>query len=141
MVVSLILGQAIGRWGNFFNQEAYGPAITLKGLQNLHIPDFIIDGMFINGTYYHPTFLYESIWCIVGFLILIIVRRFKHIRTGELTSYYLVFYSFGRLMIEGLRQDSLMLGTFKMAQLISIIMIILGFILFEYSIRKDKKNE
>lgn len=137
MSVSLILGQAIGRWGNFFNQEAYGPVISLENLQNLHIPQFIIDGMNINGTYYQPTFLYESIWCLIGFIILVLIRKFKKTKIGEITSYYLVWYGIGRFMIESLRQDSLMFLNFKMAQIVSIIMIIMGIILFNISLKKD----
>ena len=74
MVISLILGQAIGRWGNFMNSEAFGPATNLETLTNLHIPSFIIDGMYINGVYYHPTFLYESLWCLIGFVFLLIYK-------------------------------------------------------------------
>ena len=62
LVPSLILGQAIGRWGNFFNQEAYGSVTTYEFLKSLHLPDFIINGMNIGGIYYQPTFLYESLW-------------------------------------------------------------------------------
>lgn len=136
MAPSLILGQAIGRWGNFFNQEAYGPSISLEGLQNLHIPNFIIDGMNIGGTYYQPTFLYESIWCLIGFIIIYLIRRFKTTQKGETTSYYLIWYGIGRFMIESLRQDSLMFINFKVAQIVSILMIIIGIIIFIYSLKK-----
>ena len=78
IVPSLILAQAIGRWGNFFNSEAYGAATTYSHLKSLHIPNFIISGMHINGVYYTPTFLYESIWCIVGFIILMIILILMH---------------------------------------------------------------
>ena len=130
LVVSLILGQAIGRWGNFFNGEAYGPATTLEFLQNLHIPEFIINGMNIGGVYYQPTFLYESIWCLLGFIILLIFRGRKYTKIGMTTALYLVWYSIGRLFIEGMRQDSLMLGNFKVAQIVSILLIIAGIIMF-----------
>lgn len=133
IVPSLILAQAIGRWGNFFNGEAHGPATTITNLQNLYIPDFIINGMNINGIYYHPTFLYESLWCLLGFLILILIRKFyKYLKTGQLTCVYLMWYSVGRLFIESLRTDSLMLGQFKVAQLVSLIMFIVGFVCFIY---------
>ncbi len=141
MVVSLILGQAIGRWGNFLNQEAYGPAISLSGLESLHIPKFIIDGMNIGGVYYQPTFLYESIWCLIGFIIIYLIRRFKKNNVGEVTSYYLVWYGIGRLLIEGFRQDSLMLFDFKVAQIVSAIMILVGIIIFNYSLNKNVKYE
>lgn len=133
VVPSLIVAQAIGRWGNFFNGEAHGPATTLANLKDLFIPDFIIDGMFIDGVYYHPTFLYESLWCIIGFIVLLLVRRFyRYLKTGQLTCVYLMWYSVGRLLIESLRTDSLMLGSFKVAQLISILMFGIGFIFFVY---------
>ncbi len=128
--VGLIFGQAIGRWGNFFNQEAYGPATTLEFLNKLHLPDFIINGMKINGTYYHPTFLYESLWCIIGFIILLIIRRLKYIKIGQITAVYLVWYGIGRFFIESLRTDSLMLGNLKIAQVVSVIMVVVGVVLF-----------
>lgn len=130
LVVSLILGQAIGRWGNFFNMEAYGPQTTLAFLQGLHLPKFIIDGMFINGAYYHPTFLYESLWCFLGFFVLYFIRKYRYIKLGQTTSVYLVWYGIGRFFIEGLRTDSLMLGSYKIAQIVSLVMIAAGIISF-----------
>lgn len=129
-VVSVIIGQAIGRWGNFFNSEAYGPITSLEFLQNLHLPNFIIDGMLIDGFYRRPTFLYESIWCLLGFIIMFIVRYTKYLRVGQLTSFYLIWYGLERFIVEGLRTDSLMLGSLKMAQFISLAMILVGIILF-----------
>ena len=130
IVVGLIFAQAIGRWGNFFNGEAHGAITTLEHLQSLHIPQFIINGMHIDGVYYEPTFLYESLWCLIGFVILLIVRRLKYIKVGQITSLYLIWYGIGRFFIEGMRTDSLMLGDFKMAQIISIIMIVMGILIF-----------
>ena len=138
IVVGLLLGQAIGRWGNFFNQEAYGTMTTYSHLKSLPIPEFIIKGMYINGEYYTPTFLYESLWNMLGFIILILVRRFKYLKVGTLTGLYLVWYSLGRFFIEGLRLDSLMLGSIKIAQLVSILLFIVGTILIIYSIKKNK---
>lgn len=126
VVVGLIIGQAIGRWGNFFNSEAYGSITSLSTLKHLHIPGFIIDGMYINGAYRLPMFYFESIWNIIGFIVLIVVRRSKYTKIGRLTGTYLIWYSAGRLVIEGFRVDSLMLGPIKMAQLVSIIMIAIG---------------
>ena len=130
IVVGLILGQAIGRWGNFFNGEAYGPITTLEHLKNLHLPDFIINGMFIDGAYRIPTFLYESILDLVGFFILVGFRHYKYLKNGWLISIYLVWYSVCRFFIEGLRTDSLMLGSFKIAQVVSVLGIIIGIALF-----------
>ena len=128
--VGLIIGQVFGRWGNFFNQEAYGSVVSLKFLKSLHLPGFIIDGMHINGVYYHPTFLYESLWCIVGFIILILFRKRRYIKTGQIFGIYCMWYSFGRFFIEGLRTDSLMIGSLKMAQIVSIGMFLVGLFFF-----------
>ncbi len=129
----LLIAQAIGRWGNFFNSEAYGPSTTLENLVSLHIPQFIINGMKINGIYYHPTFFYESMWCLIGFILILLIRRFyKYLKKGQLTCFYLMWYSVGRLFIEYLRTDSLMLGKFKVAQLVSIAMFLFGLIYFVY---------
>lgn len=130
LVVSLILGQALGRWGNFFNSEAHGPITTLKHLQNLHLPNFVIEGMYINGNYYIPTFFYETLWCLIGFIMLLLIRRSNKIKIGQLTSIYLVWYGLIRIFIEKMRTDSLMLGSLKIAQLVSILMIIVGIIMF-----------
>lgn len=130
IVIGLIIGQAIGRWGNFFNGEAHGTVTTLEHLQSLHIPEFIINGMNIGGTYYLPTFLYESIWCLLGFIILLVIRRLKYIKIGQTTAVYLIWYGIGRFIIEGMRTDSLMIGNFRHAQIISIIMVILGIVIF-----------
>ena len=126
IAVSLILGQAIGRWGNFFNQEAHGSEVTLEFLQKFIPFQFIIDGMHINGTYYHPTFLYESLWCLLGFIVLIIIRKFKYLKIGQLTGIYLFWYGIGRFFIESLRTDSLMFNDFKVAQIVSVICMVVG---------------
>lgn len=139
LVVSLIIGQAIGRWGNFFNGEAYGPVVSLEFLERLKLPKFIIDGMYINESYHHPTFLYESLWCLIGFIIMILIRHKKNLKKGTLTSFYLIWYGTERLLVESLRTDSLMLGSFKVAQLVSLGMIIVGIIMFIYI--KLKKNQ
>ena len=136
--VSLLLAQAIGRWGNFFNSEAHGTATTLLALQNKHIPDFIINGMYINGVYYEPTFLYESLWCLLGVIILLIIRKYKYLKVGGLTGLYLIWYSIGRYFIESIRTDSLMLGGFKTAQIMSALFCILGILLLTMLTRKSK---
>ena len=105
---SLIVGQAIGRWGNFVNQEAYGSPVTEEFLRgSLHLPNFIVNQMYIDGIYRHPTFLYESVWNIVGLLLLFGLRRLPFVRSGELLLSYFIWYSIGRFFIEGLRTDSL----------------------------------
>ncbi len=130
VVVGLILGQAIGRWGNFFNQEAFGAITTKAALLKDKVPEFIINQMYIDGVYRQPTFLYESLWDIFGFIALLIVRRYKYLKTGQLTAFYLMWYSAGRFVIEGYRSDSLMLGNFKVAQIVSVILFIVGLLIF-----------
>ncbi len=136
VVVGLLLGQAIGRWGNFFNGEAHGAATTLEAIKWL--PDFIVEGMNINGVYYQPTFLYESVFCLIGFLLMILIRKWDYLKMGQLTSFYLIWYGTVRFFIEGSRTDSLMLGNFKMAQIVSIVMIIIGMIYFIINTRSSK---
>lgn len=135
---SLILGQALGRWGNFFNQEAFGPIVKSEVLRNLHIPEFIIDGMYINGVYHHPTFFYESVVCLLGFIIMILLRKYyKNLKLGTVSGIYFLIYGIERFFVEGLRQDSLMLGPLKVAQLVSIFMIIAGITFIIISIKKN----
>ena len=137
-VPGILLAQGLGRWGNFFNMEAHGGAVLRSTLENLHIPEFIINGMNINGIYYHPTFFYESLWCLFGFIILSLLKHYKYLKVGSLTFSYLCFYSVGRFVIEALRTDSLMLGGFKVAQILSIILFIIGIIGLMLETRKGK---
>ena len=136
-----MIGQVIGRWGNFFNGEAHGSVTTLSYLKSLHLPDFVIEGMKINGIYYHPTFLYESMWNLIGLLIIIfIIRNIKKLKVGDITGFYFIWYSLIRFFIESLRTDSLMLFNFKVARIISIILFIVGLILIiNNRINKNKK--
>lgn len=137
----LILAQALGRWGNFANGEAYGAATTLVHLKSLHIPDFIIQGMNINGTYYTPTFLYESLWCILGFVVIYFLRSREFTKVGDATAMYLIWYSVGRFMIEASRMDSLMFFGFKMAQIVSLILIIVGAVIIINNRKKNKYED
>ncbi len=105
---SLIAGQMIGRWGNFVNQEAHGGPVEQSFLTDtLHIPNWIVNHMNIEGIYYHPTFLYESLWNFAGLLLLFLLRRGTFLRAGELFMSYFIWYSIGRFYIEGVRTDSL----------------------------------
>ncbi len=126
IVPSLAIGQAIGRWGNFFNQEAYGPIVKYEVLKGLHIPNFIINGMYIDNHYHYPTFLFESIWCFLIFITIIILMKINKKSLGLYTSIYLIMYGVERFIVESLRQDSLMFFNLKIAQIVSIIMIIIG---------------
>ena len=140
-VPGLLIGQALGRWGNFFNQEAHGLATTLEYLQNLHLPKFIINGMNIDGIYYIPTFFYESLWCLIGLIIVLLIRRLLKIKKGNITGIYLIWYGIGRFLIEQLRTDSLMMNTLKQAQIVSILMIIIGIIILIYTRKNEEYNK
>ncbi|MDO4581448.1 MAG: prolipoprotein diacylglyceryl transferase [Bacillota bacterium] len=117
---SLAFGQACGRWGNYFNNEAYGSVIEPDSFWS-----WVPMQVFAEGAYHHPTFLYESLWDALIFVTLLILLRRPH-RIGSIFACYLVFYSIGRFFIEMLRTDSLMLGPFKQAMLISAVGVVIG---------------
>jgi len=161
MAPGFLVGQAFGRWGNFFNQEAHGGVIggVTNGSANLsldaqreflsntlRIPDFIVNNMYLRGdsglNYYHPTFLYESLWNLLGVLIIVILRRTKFVRSGDMLGFYLIWYSVGRFFIEFMRTDALFIGNtgLRTAQVISILMIVGGatFIALNHLVIKRK---
>jgi phosphatidylglycerol---prolipoprotein diacylglyceryl transferase len=132
---SLILGQAIGRWGNFFNSEAFGNPTDLPW--KLYIAPRYRPLDYLNFSYFHPTFLYESLWNILVFVLLLSLffwglKYQNRLKTGTLAAVYLIAYSMGRVWIEGLRTDSLMLGPLKIAQIISLSAIALGLLLLAW---------
>lgn len=129
VVPSLVLGQAIGRWGNFFNSEAFGRPTDLPW--KLYIPPTRRPPEYLNYDYFHPTFLYESIWNLAVFALLIYLffwglKHKERLKIGTLTFVYLISYSIGRFWIEALRTDSLMLGYLKIAQIVSLGAIAFG---------------
>lgn len=138
---TVIIAQSFGRWGNFFNQEAHGGITTYQNLKNMHIPEFIINGMHIEGKYYYPTFFFESIWCLIGFIILMIARRNKNLRKGFQIGFYFIWYGIGRFFIEAFRTDSLMFFGLKIAQIVSLIGIIIGIIIIVTNKNKKYYNE
>lgn len=119
----LVFAQGIGRWGNFINQEAHGGPTDLPW------------GIIVNGQKVHPTFLYESIWDFGVFAVLILLSKNKKF-DGKIFTGYMILYSIGRFFVEGLRTDSLMLGPLRMAQVISIVLIVLGVIINRVLARK-----
>ncbi|WP_057809204.1 prolipoprotein diacylglyceryl transferase [Furfurilactobacillus siliginis] len=122
---TVIMAQGIGRWGNFMNQEAFGKITTLTRLESLHLPAFIITQMNIDGAYRTPTFLYESIWDLLGFVLLMTTRHISGLyRQGEVFFMYVAWYAFGRFFVEGMRTDSLMLGPARVSQWLSVILFI-----------------
>lgn len=121
------LGQSIGRWGNYFNQEAYGIPTNLPWAIN------------VNGVMVHPTFLYESIWCLLLFILLSFLDKRRKFE-GQVFLLYGILYSFGRFFVEGLRIDSLMLGPFRTAQLVSItVFVSFSIIYFILNKRRNKR--
>ena len=132
---SLILGQAIGRWGNFFNSEAFGKPTNLPWKLYLAPPYRPVE--FFDSAYFHPTFLYESLWDLGVFILLLSLffwglKNYNDLKTGTLAAVYLISYSLGRVWIEWLRTDSLMLGPFKIAQLVSLSAIALGLLILAW---------
>ena len=126
VMIGIPLGQAIGRWGNYINGEAHGGPTSLPW------------GIMVNGVKVHPTFLYESIWDLAIFIFIWSFRKKKKYE-GQLAIYYLILYSLGRFFIEGLRTDSLMIGPLRMAQVISLITIIVCLILHKILSKRNKE--
>ncbi len=126
LVPLMSLGQSIGRWGNFINQEAYGKIVNIDYYN--FFPKFIKNQMFIDGYYREATFLYESTADFLLFIFLFFyLIKFKHRRkNGDITAFYLIFYSIFRYFIEELRTDSLIIYDIQAAKLMSVLMIILG---------------
>ncbi|WP_096514493.1 prolipoprotein diacylglyceryl transferase [Clostridium perfringens] len=136
---AFILAQGIGRWGNFFNKEAHGGQVTSEFISKF--PEFIQKGMYINGAYYHPTFLYESIWDIfVAIVLMIILYNITDRYKGVVISAYISLYSLGRFFIEGLRTDSLYFMNIRVAQLVSLLGIIIGIVAIIIIVSRGKKN-
>lgn len=131
-VPSLVLGQAIGRWGNFFNQEAYGGLITDASLQ------FFPFGVYIQslGEWHYATFFYESMWCLVVFAILMATRR-RYTHSGDVLCWYALLYGAERAVVEGMRTDSLYIGSVRVSQLMSMLMMLAVLVLF-FARRKHK---
>ena len=121
------LAQAIGRWGNFFNSEAHGGPTNLPWAITVY------------GEKVHPTFLYESIWCFFIFILLIFLSN-KIKFNGQIALLYAMLYSFERFWVEGLRTDSLMIGQFRQAQVLSLVVFILALSAYIYQVRKYKKK-
>ncbi|WP_087842262.1 prolipoprotein diacylglyceryl transferase [Lactiplantibacillus plantarum] len=121
---TVIMGQGIGRWGNFMNQEAFGRVTSLSFLQGLHLPDWLINQMYICGAYRQPTFLYESVWDLLGFALLMLTRHRTHwYKQGDVFLTYVAWYAFGRFFTEGMRTDSLMLfNVIRVSQALSVVL-------------------
>ena len=121
------IAQSIGRWGNFFNSEAHGTATDLPW------------AILVDGQYVHPTFLYESIWCFCLFWFLLWMDRRRKFR-GQITLLYGMLYSVERFCVEALRTDSLMIGPFRQAQVLSACVFITCLVLYIYLNQKQRKE-
>ena len=130
-IIGVILGQCIGRWGNFFNKEAFGSITELPWKMGLYKHGQLI--------YVHPTFLYESLWNLIGLFLLLYINRHKKFK-GQTFYSYLAWYGVGRFFIEGLRTDSLYLGAFRVSQLLALATAIIGIILIIVNIKKEKSQ-
>ena len=125
LIISTVpLAQSIGRWGNFLNGEAHGGPTDLPW------------GILVDGVKVHPTFLYESIWCLLLFIALSYFDKNKRRAHGQTFALYCIFYSLERFFVEALRTDSLMIGPFKQAQVLSLCAIAFGIILYRYSSKR-----
>ena len=133
--VGFLIGQGIGRWGNFVNQEAYGSftGSTWWGMESERTVAEMGEGLV------HPCFLYESVWCIVGFFILNYFSK-KRRFSGQISLMYCVWYGFGRAIIELLRTDSLMIGNIRVSCLLSLCICIAGAVLLTVNIRRTAEN-
>ncbi len=132
--IGLLIGQAVGRWGNFVNGEAFGTETTLPWAMTI-----VKNGRMVAESV-HPTFLYESLWNAMGIAVLWFARKRK-VFEGEVFCGYLVWYGLGRMLIEGLRTDSLYLGPFRVSQLLSVCLVILGTAIIVSMRRKAKTEE
>ena len=127
---TVLIGQIIGRWGNFVNMEAHGGETTLPwrmGLLTSYSGTIPADGVWDREIYVHPTFLYESLWNLIGFFILNALYKKKKF-DGEIFGGYCIWYGFGRMLIEGLRTDSLMLGPIRISQLVGFASCLFGIV-------------
>ncbi len=155
--MGFLIGQGLGRWGNFTNQEAFGTNTSMPwGMWSPKTAEYITDhqadfaargftveaGTYLDKAYVHPTFLYESIWCILGFFVLyLICKRFRKF-SGQIFLCYGIWYGTGRMIIEGFRTDSLYIGnsTIRVSQLLSALIVIASLTALIILLRKFKKN-
>lgn len=125
--IGFLIGQCLGRWGNFFNQEAFGGNTTLPWGMTGSIIRAGTNGSGYDTTLpVHPTFFYESLWCLIGIVLLHLLAKKKYTFKGQIFCAYVVWYGLGRVWIEGLRTDSLMLGQVRVSQLLAAVCVLAG---------------
>lgn len=139
VATNILVSQAIGRWGNFMNQEAYGQVVSEAFYNNF--PSFIKDKMFIDGAYRQPTFLWESVLDLIGFMMLrFLYRKHGNPKRGDMTCLYLVWYGVSRFIVESFRTDNLMFMGMKMSRVMSLLFVVVGVVGF-ILIRVKKNND
>ena len=136
---SVIVGQIVGRWGNFVNVEAYGRETTLPWRMGIHVS---YDGgdSFLREMFVHPTFLYESLWNLIGLVIITLLYKKKKFH-GQMFLVYITWYGFGRMLIEGLRTDSLYVGDLRISQFVGAVSFIVGTVLLILGFRRAKAKK
>ena len=135
----VMIAQAIGRWGNFFNAEAHGGVVAENSpLYFLRMGLLPNENSIFTTFYYHPTFLYESLWNVIGFIIINIFYKKKKFN-GQMACMYLAWYGFGRMFIEGLRTDSLYVGMFRISQVVGAVCFIVFGALLVWGLIYSKK--
>ena len=142
---AVMIGQIIGRWGNFVNVEAYGAETTLPWRMGVHTPSQLFDsaaelGIWTKEIYVHPTFIYESLWNLLGFVIANLIYKKKKF-DGHIFYFYISWYGFGRMLIEGLRADSLYLGPIRISQLIGFVTFLVGTTMIQILLRRTKAKK
>lgn len=145
----VMIGQIFGRWGNFFNAEAYGTLdhIDFPFIGRIFTPHFeenyplrmVIENGYVGKIAVHPTFLYESVWNLLGLLLIHLFFNRKRF-DGEVALWYFAWYGFGRFFIEGMRDDSLMLGPFRVSQILALVLFAASIVLIVIGSKKAKKN-
>ena len=137
-MISFLIGQGIGRWGNFMNQEAFGAQTDLPW--RMISENTVIDGQVVAV---HPCFLYESLWCLLGFVLLHFYGKYRQRYAGQIFYMYLLWYGFERTVVEGLRTDSLYLpfrvfGTeVRVSQALSAVLMVIGAVMLIINIKKE----
>lgn len=135
---SVIVGQIVGRFGNFVNVEAYGSETTLPWRMGIHT-SYDYGETFIREMFVHPTFLYESLWNLVGLVLITALYKKKKFH-GQMFLIYMTWYGFGRMLIEGLRTDSLYIGPLRVSQWVGGITFVIGVVLLVFGMRKAKQT-
>ena len=133
---AVMVGQIIGRWGNFVNVEAYGAETTLPWRMGI-LYSFDDAASFVSEKFVHPTFLYESLWNLVGLILITYLYKKKKFH-GQMFLTYMTWYGFGRMLIEGLRTDSLYIGSIRVSQMVGLVTFVVGMILLVWNFRKAK---